>query len=334
MGDLLRTKKAIVILGCSFAAGKGAYDTELVEECRPRRREHWGDCDYHDHNFDLSTLNYYAEKYKLEIRDGELHAHNMETANSFGNRLCSEYLDSEYTPINLSKMGGGNFTQIDKLNWLPIPWEKLEDVKVIWSITDPVRTDIFNASIQQDSDKLNHIFPERANMGYNTVWPFDVPDVDDFSRNYNHKLRTWDADHALTNFFATNFLRLMSNLSNWCKAHDADLTMFDAFCPSYDVTTIANMFINPMSHSEILQNFIYNLPWDDKIKLDDQDTFFNFCMQYETNYDYLLDDKHNMWEFVELDEKQITCEWLMPCGHPSAKAHDKLAKLLKQRIFT
>ena len=106
--DLVRTKKAVVVLGCSYAVGKGAFDRELVNECRPKRQEHWGECNYQGHDFSPTELDYYADKYDLEIWDGMLMTHNMERANSFGAKLCTEYLDSNYTPIILADEGKGN----------------------------------------------------------------------------------------------------------------------------------------------------------------------------------------------------------------------------------
>ena len=125
----------------------------------------------------------------------------------------------------------------------------------------------------------------------------------------------------------------MSNLNNWCLAHDADLVMFDAFTDSFDAKSLSMGYAPQMENSELLQNFIYDLPWEKKIKLNGEKTFFAMAMAQETSYDYMLKDKFNMWEFVELDEDDITCEWVMPCGHPSDQAHDMLAQILMKRLF-
>lgn len=334
IADLARTKKAVVIMGCSYAVGKGAYDSELVEECRPKRLEHWGECNYQGHDFSLTELEYYASKYDLDIWDGMLMTHNMEKQNSFGHQLCAKYLNSEYTPVIIGGEGKGNYSNVDKLNWLPIAWEKLDDIKVIWSITDVVRTDFFSGGIWDGQGQ--RVFPEDTQAHYKTRWPFDHEDTDQFSKEYNRMIREDDPQHdpTLTNYLATNFLRLLSNVHNWCKAHNAEFLMFDAFTESYNPKSLTYMFPNSMADSELLQNFIYNLPWESKIKLNMNKTFFDLAMSNETTYDYMLEDKHNMWEFVEIPEEDITCEWLMPCGHPSAKAHDLLAQILSEKITT
>lgn len=320
--DLVKTRKALVVLGCSFGQGKVAYDVDLVKEHRPRRREHWGDCDYLDHEFTPEQLTDLSERYNIPVRDGKLDTKLMTVNNSFGSVICRDHLEG-WTPVILATEGRGNFSNVDRLNWLPIDWKNLDAVKVIWQITDHVRTDIFTGTIND-----NH-WVEYSGMYYETIWPFDVGEVDEFSRGYNRKLRTHcPEDDVLEKWFATNFLRLFSNVNNWCKAHYADLIMFDGFCDSYDKNRMIKLFANEMCDSMVLKRFVDGLPWHKKLKLDGHNTFFDMCMANETTYEYMLENKHNMWEFVEIPEEKITCDWIMPCGHPSAAGHKMLADYL------
>ena len=56
-------------------------------------------------------------------------------------------------------------------------------------------------------------------------------------------------------------------------------------------------------------------------------------MAQETAYEHMLEDKHNMWECVTIPEEKITCDWIMPCGHPSAQGHKLLADYLAKEFL-
>ena len=325
--DLTRTRKALIVLGCSFAQGKAAYDAELVAEHRPRRREHWGDCDYQQHDFTKTELEDLSKKYRLPIHDNYLWTADMEHSNSFGCVLAEKILDKEWTPIILASQGKGNWSNIDRLGWLPIRWESVKEIKVVWSITDLVRTDLFT----KPATDFNWL--QSSGNNYSTFWPFDVDTVSDFEREWGKKLAQEDHDPGLKHFFASNWIKNLSSVHNWCKAHKADLVMFDAFCQSYETTDLRMMFAEQIERNPVFGDFIKNLPWESKMYPGEERTFFNMCMAQETSYEYKLVDKHNMWEFVEIPEEEISCEWIMPCGHPSAKGHQMLAEILYKRMF-
>ena len=68
-------------------------------------------------------------------------------------------------------------------------------------------------------------------------------------------------------------------------------------------------------------------PWENMFYPDDMPTFVDMTLRQEFKHTDPL--KYHFWSFIG---KGTPNNWLTPCAHPSAKAHDLFAKLLHEHL--
>ena len=314
-GDLAKTRKAMIILGCSFAEGRGAFDTPLVDEVHPKRGKHWGDCNYV--NLELTPDLAKSLTVKHGIKYPEIfteHSNNMERSNSFGVKLAERL---GYTPVMFARSGGGNKGSIEKLTYVPVDWDLADEKIVLFCPTDMNRIDVDKNSL--DGDMCTFNYPRNF---YESIWASPHPEDPDL----------WNAWYDMVadpdRYVLSSYVKSFAQLTQWCKHYGAQLISFAAFGKAVTLEEVKRS----LNLSSFDDEFISQLPWDSFVEIDGHDNFFSLAMSQETAYDDVMDDKSNMFEFVNLPEEKITCKWLMPCGHPSARAHAYLADKLYEII--
>ena len=358
--DLRRTRKAIVTLGCSYAAGQGAYDQETMDILEPKISENtFSNYDYLFKGHSKKELKNFAKITNtnfIEDSDGAgrwsgsknkyaVQTFELETSNSFVNQMC-EKLDNAYTPVNFAHPGNGNQASINRLMTYPIDWHYCDEIVVVWCFTDPNRFDILDDRIPFNKSLIQH--------DHQTIWPQFIDSYDTDHEKLINGEPWWNMQKQYTNtlwsenFIARNFLQAGLTLKTWCKAHNARLAIFPAFDP-YNRKNLTNLLINTNVKRDLASRKITNLkehrklklgeliyakqtidnfPWTKVLNLNGSATFFDLCYTQDSEYDPDI----GLQELV--NQKIITQEkWVFPCGHPSAKGHEFLAEKLIEHFL-
>jgi hypothetical protein len=330
------TKKAIVSLGCSFVHGIGAWSPDLVEQFPPVFKDgHLGYTSYDD-----GSKMYISKKWPDTFVDPiskDLNTDHNIVNNAFVSVLANKYLNGEWTPINMGEHGAGNFSAISRLHMYPVNWKDAEEIIVVYCPTGPERFDF----IKETSDYT------LIGNDFTTAW------IQWSAKNQAGDYR-WRQLHDSyreciwsRKFECMNIIMQFQYLKTWCELHNAKLIVFPAFnrdeyTPEHftkelgvEITRNAgNRLITkqePITYDLVLQEAERRLkmvPWQNFVKFQGQTTFWDLAFSQEIDFDKEL----GMHEFV--GEKGGSREgWIMKCGHPSAKAHDLLAKELYNHLI-
>lgn len=356
---LRENPKAVVSLGCSFVQGQAAWDQEALDILRPHGGGAVSDFNYSYKEHDLKDLLDFAEHFKLSMRVRDQNTQNrynqcsgqyevvtgeLETKNAFVNKFAEH---AGYVPINLGNLGNGNMSCISRLSTYPIDWHLCEEIIVIWCYTDLNRYDLVNDGC---------IDFENIGNDYKTLWPqynnYD-PDREKFHQGkdwhntqYYLTLTAWSEAYSYLNFVTAG-----TQLKTWCQAHNAKLITLSAFA---EVTKeqIENEFLHKQvfrdsNHNMVgegnldlyeerhnaNQNSINLFPWESIYMPQGETSFFKLALAQELKYEDFDDYcKNKMGKTAQdVDMHDIVHyggtpnDWIFPCGHPSAKAHELLA---------
>jgi len=315
-----KTGKVIISLGCSFVQGQGAVDMELLEQYPVVHKYLTNEPTIGDDNLDEIL-----EKFSLIKRkhDGNLDFTFMEYKNAFVNVLCNDYLNQEYTPINLGRRGNGNKATIKDLYFHPdIEWNKIKEYIVIYMPSGLERLD-FASDTWDDHNK------------WVTIWPH-YQDVHEYPRKnlwkaYNECL--WSEK-----FEVLEQLAIAQELLTWCENKNAKLITIPAFDKRYSkdhfVDALSKKYSRDMGQGNMKVHSgnrhddaeLANLfPWHTIFKPGGCDTFADFALSQEFP-DYM---NINFYSFLKVGSPEL---WITPCAHPSAKAHRLLAEELFKLI--
>jgi hypothetical protein len=321
--SLKRTGKAIIAIGCSFVQGQGAVDDELYTNYK------WN---YEGHGRPL-TLDLTPEQ-KVELlkkypsvvqKHGKIDFTFMEYDNAFVNVLCNKYFKGEYTPINLGQRGCGNRASIKDLYFFPeINWELMKEVIVIYCPSGLERFDFVN-------DAWNDHFHWKA------MWPR----ADHMDEKSNRR-KLWEGYGNTVysdKFEVIEQISHIQELMTWCKLHNAKMIITPGFDRRYTVKYFTESLKQGISRdddgnikhkSSFPENKATHLvklwPWDTMFKPDGFETFVDLVMDKEN----LSDTKDHFFQFLG---KGSLNNWITPCAHPSAKAHDLFAQKLFEEII-
>jgi len=358
---IAKNPRVVVTLGCSFAFGQGSYTDEMMAMVRPQGHGQFSDFDYVFKDHDINDLLDLAEHYKLRIHIPSNHDHGvlnpkewmnhstgeyelvtkpLEHSQCFGNQLA-DYMD--YVPVNFAQNGNGNQSSINRLFNYPIDWHKCEDIVVIWSYTDPVRTDV-----QNDQQLDFHMVGD----DHKTMWPqhqaYD-PSTEKFHTGsvWHNTQATWTQTCWSDLYNYITFVNDGIRLRTWCKAnHNANLiilpafvrlnypTLEDMYCRTRVIRNkdqlieneIAGTFELATYEFEANQKAVQMFPWECVIEPGGYDTFFNLVLSQEGTAVAENTSMHSI-----LGQGSPT-DWILPCGHPSYKGHRLLADHLHKHI--
>ena len=313
-----KTGKVIISLGCSFVQGQGAVDMELLEQYPVVHKYLTNEPTIGDDNLDEIL-----EKFSLIKRkhDGNLDFTFMEYKNAFVNVLCNDYLNQEYTPINLGRRGNGNKATIKDLYFHPdIDWNKIKEYIVIYMPSGMERLDFVNDS-WHDHNKWVSIWPHYNDVHANprkSLW-----------KSYNECL--WS-----DKFEVLEQLSIVQELLLWCENKNARLITILGFDRRYDknhfTRTLRKKYNRNIDHKLLeidvtgrddddVSKIVDLFPWDSIFNPAGCENFADFALAQEfTDYKNI-----NFYEFLKTGSPKL---WITPCAHPSAKAHQLLAKEL------
>lgn len=342
--SLKKTQKLIIALGCSYTHGKSAYSQALLDYKAPIYKDNT----YGYHHYDIETKKDIANRFpRLELFDEYLCPEDMELDNAYVNVLCSKYLNNEYTAVNFGIEGCGNYATISRLFLYPIDYSLAKEIIVIYMPSGMSRFDIVSDSHE------GHL--EISWLDFNTIWP----QSEDSLMHDPVMIKNLGRHDTPWNLVQTNFTKAVMSekfnvkksiidfniLQNWVKLYSAKLIIFSAFEHVYNKIDFKRIletkitrndktkeFINEEHNkstefAEVIDYYINSIPWDNFFNPQNAKSFHEFSLLQEVAIDKNFDMNLPMQQLVD---KRIGSPnlWVMPCGHPSAKAHDLLAKEL------
>jgi hypothetical protein len=334
--DIKRTKKAVVGLGCSFVEGHGAIDQWLWDTYHnPKPYEHKSGIpfDYNSWELEEKDIKIVTEKYPdIERRlagSGSFKFINHENNNSFTSVLAKKYFNGEYAAINLGRRGNGNRATIKDLYYYPdVLWDEVEEFIVIFCPSGLERYDFIDdtAHTVNNHNRWVTMWPTSHNAG---------PPISNLWEAYRDSI--WSDKFEVLEAIAN-----IQELLTWCKWKKAKLVIVPAFMRYYNrndfvkrvnqtIVKDSNLKFSRRTINNVLNKEVFQTvdmwPWDKMFYPDGYPTFADLCMAQEKSLDWK--DGPNFYSYLGYGTPD---KWITPCGHPSTKGHDLLAKLLYQHI--
>lgn len=332
-----RTGKAIIGLGCSFVQGQGAFDEELVRRYGTKYDD-LGSPLKLDRMKDSEKDNLIKEFPLLKLsHENEIDFTFMEYQNAFTNVLCEKYFNNEYAAINLGIRGCGNRATIKELYLHPnIHWDKLKEIIVVYCPSGPERFDFINDQFMDHGHWV-------------CMWP-------NLDKHGGPREKLWTGyREALYSekFMALEQIVQIQELLLWCKVHNAKLIITPSFDQRYNREYFRDSLITQLERNEDgskakklfildatekitnmddlakMESILDLFPWDMLFYPDNTPTFADMALKQE----FGKVDSHNyhFWSYLGTGTPN---NWITPCAHPSAKAHDYFAKLLYEKILS
>jgi len=322
--DLLRTRKAIIGLGCSFTQGQGAINDEIYEDYGIKKNfftRHTQPGAYLPQPSDKTELLSTYPNLRLGPH-GKIDYTWMEYDNAFVNVLCQKYLDGKYTPINFGLRGCGNRGTVKELYLNSINFEHTEEIIVIFGLSGLERFDFINDTCDD-------------HFRFKCMWPF--PEKHQHRRD--RLLWTAYRDSLYSDKFAVlEQICHIAEAQQWCTNNNAKLVLLDSFDSRYN----KDFFLESLK-TKVNRGTRYAIreeedAWEHDEWLIDKVSWDNFFYPNGfATWTHMLSDlepagKTNNFYF-DWAETGSPNGYITPCSHPSQKSHDLLAKLLKEHIF-
>lgn len=326
--DILRTKRAIIGLGCSFTEAGGAIDEHIYKnynwhiEFGKSASPIWSLSET-----DKNRL--YKEFPDLIPTVGDQPNWKKHNVNrSFTNVLAKKYFNGDYAAINLGRSGNGNRAIIKSLYFYPdILWHEIKEKIVIFCPTGVERFDFINDSSEPMNDQNRWI----------TIWPNEVANQDFMNKLYS-------AFKSMIHSEKFEIIELLANVQElmlWCKYHNAKLIITSAFSSKYTMENMRNAIgskIHRDKDRQIIQNsitndnsidtnFLVNMwPWNNMFYPDGELTFMDLAVKQECPD---LSTRPHWFSFGGTGSPN---GWVTPCAHPGVKTHDLFAQHLYNYI--
>ena len=326
--DIIRTKRVIISLGCSFVQGVGAIAEDIYNNYP------WEPMSPKDTTikWNLTKDNYkQLVSQHLNIKGSYKHIEfaEHESDNSFVSILCKKYFNNEYAAINFGINGCGNRATIKELHYYPdILWNEIEEHIVIYCPSGLERFDFI-------SDEYHN--PNEAGR-WKSIWPRDLDE--DSSR-----AQLWGGykNHLYSSKFEVlEQIAHIQELLLWCKYKNARLIIVPAFNRYYsksyftkslkDTVTRSNTGdMISIKHSAFSDSGITKMvnmwPWEHMFEPDGCPTFMDLVMKQE--FPTTWKDQEHFYLYAGSGSPTA---WVTPCAHPSVKGHDIFAQHLYKHI--
>lgn len=325
--DLERTRKALIILGCSFADGQASIPDEIISDLTPIYHPIDNSYDYTTDQHADSEIAELAIKHKLPVYPERVNKtaltvdiYNTELHNSWGSQV-GRMLNNEYTVINCADRGAGNNSAVKKLYRYPIDWQHCEEVLVIWSVCDYTRWSMLH-SLNQQKHKL-------TGDSRTFWWIPERPDPADKSRYLNWMFSEFMYSTPL--FFLDEYVDNCVQIKTFTKQFDrSNIVVMPAFTqlPENDPNMEWHYYLSQIAKNSgkelakiIKSRLLTEHLWD----VDGYDTLARLCMAQST------DDYHD-WQHYTSKTQGIGNEWISACNHPTYKSQIIIAQRLHKHI--
>lgn len=326
--DILRTKRAIISLGCSFTYGSGAINEEIYKNYKWISTYETGTTPQWFLSYD-DKKKLISEFPDIEIEsDGRLNFVRHTINNSFVNVLTKKYYNGDYAAINLARPGGGNRSTIKDLYFYPdILWNEIKEIIVIFCPSGMERFDYIEDNFIKINDHQRWTTMSPSSNDQNAETPT-------LSQQYKDKMYS-------EKFEIVESLAAVQELLLWCAHKKAKLIITPAFSSkytkSYFLEQLAKTIVRDANRSliEILNESQITTdgkklcdmwPWDKMFMPDGELTFADLCVKQEPQKEGEIP-----WIYSYLNTGSPNY-WVTPCAHPGAKGHDLFAQHLYNHI--
>ena len=339
--DLLRTNKLLIAIGDSFTFGSSAWDDELINLYPPTYQNYNITYEHYDTKIKNIICQQYPNDVKLNNK-GELDFSLMFNNNAYVNVL-GKLLKNEWTVANLGVSARGNFSAISNLYMVGINWSLVKDIILIYMPSSMNRIDIISDGF------VPHKFSSLDDL-FQTAWPSPIGGRD--FRNSNDELikshgtneTPWNRlqDSLYDSVYSEKYEVLKTilefqHLNTWVKLYKAKLIVIPAFSdyyyPEYFSEKIKKGIKREYPSRELtdsisndfsqIENYVDYVPWSNIHHPHNFHSFYHYALGQVNN------DSNNV-DMLSLIGETSKDNWIMSCGHPSAKAH----KLLADYIYT
>jgi hypothetical protein len=333
--DLERTNKLIVAIGDSFTYGDAAWDDDLLNLYLPLYNEHKLDYNFYDTNIVNEIHKLYPET--TYFQNGKLNFEDMFQKNSYLS-IIDNKLNKEWTCLNLGIKARGNFSAISSLFLTNIKWNLVKEVVVIYMPSSMNRVDILNDTFTNPTDIPYNLFA--------TAWP-SSPYTRAFREKDEINIKNHGSNSSPWNLFQDSIydgvwsekhdvlktILEFQFLNSWIKSHNGKLIVIPAFSNYYNKEYFQDILthvvkrenisrklidIDKSDNKEIWSNYINMVPWSDIHHPDGYHSFYHYALGQ-------TDKNANSADMLKLIGKPSKDNWIMACGHPSAKAHELIA---------
>ena len=294
--DLIRkltpNSKVIIGIGDSFTQGQGACGEDIWEK----------------YNWDMKNVPESDER----IVDTIFYE------NSWVNQLCRNHL-TEYTPINLGRVGRGNRASVKQLSMHPaFKFENIKEKIVIFMLTGMERFDFVHKNLNQ-------------HVHFKTMWPSDSYDGDERGL-WNEYLTQIYSDRSAT-------IELILNIheaQTWCKANNAKLILTSAFSTDYNNES----FYKKIRGEKTKENYLYGnihylnelmtmVNWDSYLKPGGFSCVADMLCHLEGRDDLIgVESSAKYYDYAYSSKKMSKGGFITPCAHPSVNGHKEIAKTI------
>lgn len=341
--DLKRTNKLLIAIGDSFTFGDSAWSEDLLNLYPPTYKNYQITYNHYDLEIKKKICNLYPNE--ISINDnGELNFSRMFQNNSYVNVL-GKLLNDEWTVANLGVCARGNFSAISSLFMVGIDWSLAKDITLIYIPSSMNRVDMINDGfIPSKNSSLEDLFI--------TAWPSpstnrSFREIDEITiKNHGPHESPWNRfqDSVYDSTFSEKYEVLKTilefqQLNTWVKLHKANLIVIPAFSnyyyPEYFSKKIkmgiqrkhpsremVDIIDNEFSYME---NYVDYIPWDKVYHPHNFHSFYHYALGQ-------VDTDSNNCNMLSLIGKPSKGNWIMSCGHPSAKSHKLLSEFIYRLI--
>lgn len=337
--DLQRTGKLLIAIGDSFTYGDSAWCEELLNLYPPIYKDHQISYNHYDLEIKKKICNIYPNEIFLN-NNGEFNFLQMFQKNAYVNVL-GELLGDNWTVANLGVCARGNFSSVSSLFMVGINWSLVKEMTLIYMPSGMNRVDIINDEfIPSKYSSLEDLFI--------TAWP--SPSGSRGFRESNKMLTKihgshqtpWNRfqDSLYDSLFSEKYEVLKTilefqHLNTWVELHNANLIIIPAFSDYYyseyfskkikmgiqrehPSRELTNLIDNEFS---VIENYVEYIPWDKIYHPHNFHSFYHYALSQ-------VDENSNNVNMSSLIGKPSKDNWIMSCGHPSAKSHKLMAKYI------
>lgn len=332
--DLRRTRKALIILGCSFADGQGAIPTYIIDQLTPTYHPIDNALDYTCEGYTDQEIGDLAVEHKLPVllerrnqKSLTCSVYHTEIHNSWGAQV-GRLLNDEYTVINCADRGAGNNSAISKLYRYPIEWDQCDEVLVVWSVCDYTRWSM-----------LHSLNLERNLMTGDSRtfwWIHQKPGpTAPASQQLNWQFSQQMYSTAL--FFIDQYVDNCVQLKTWTKQFKkSNMVLIPAFSqlPELDPGMEWHYYLSEIASksgkdlAKIIKNSILTEHvWD----VDGHDDLAKLCLAMSTQ-----EHNNNYADWFHFSKKNsegaVGNTWITPCNHPTYIAQREIAQRLHKHL--
>lgn len=343
--NLNKTNKLIICIGDSFTYGDSSWNDELVLKYPPKYINYKIGYEGYDKEI-LKEINQTYSKttyFNGDLLNFEL----MFQSNSYPSLLFNK-LNKEWCVLNLGIKARGNLSSISSLFLTDVNWEKVKELIVIYMPSSMNRVDMVNDNLYFNENNVIENF-------FITAWPSseatrrfrETNEV--VSKNHGKNNSPWnlfqDSIHDAvwsTKYEIHKTILEFQFLQNFVDSKKGKLIVIPAFSKEYNKEYFykeinQNVIRNPITRelldiqdvnpkNDYLNKLVDKIKWDNFKYPENKPSFYHYALSQSETYENV--------DMLNLIGRFTKDNWIMPCGHPSAKSHELISNYIFKVINT